>query len=59
MDNDGGDLLGGKPGNRVPQFKKQKNKTRNINLDIYAMIIASLTVLNGRAAILCPQTRPY
>ena len=52
-----------KPGNRIPQLKKKTKKqntnTSQINLDIYAMIIVSLTVLNGRAAILSSQTWPY
>lgn len=50
---DGGDLIGGKPGSRTPQLKKHTHK---INLDINAMTIASLTVLNGRVAILSSQT---
>lgn len=51
--------------NQVTEFhskktkQKKKTSTHKINLDIYAMIIVSLTVLNGRAAILSSQTWPY
>lgn len=47
--------------NQVTEFHSlKKNKTtRKINLNIYAMIIVSLTVLNGRVAILSSQTWPY
>lgn len=58
LTHDHGNLIGGKPGNRIPQFK-QTNEQNKINLNIYAMIIVSLTVLNGRGAILSSQTWPY
>lgn len=44
------DLISGKQGNRILHFKKNTHVINPLTLDIYAMIIDYLTVLNGRVA---------
>lgn len=54
-----GNLISGRKDRRIPWFKHMNNPTLKTNLNIYVIILISLTVLNGTAAILSSQTWPY